>query len=151
MLCGEPISFTYYTFLNTMMHTGYLKQQNHQVKGKQLKWWCHNDATILRWSCGFNYSIIMWTFKWFILSSWLIQPSDNCCGAEIANQRQVTTHFRVTISNYLPLDSKVLKYFTCINYVYKAWKDYKTTQNSLICSAHDKLRFLWWSACRQTP
>ena len=38
-------------------------------KGKQLKWRCHNDATIPKVELWFNYGIVMPTLKWFILLS----------------------------------------------------------------------------------
>ena len=37
-------------------------------KDKQVKWRCHNDATIPK--VDFNYGIVMPTLKWFILLNW---------------------------------------------------------------------------------
>ena len=52
-------------------------------KGKQLKWRCHNDATIPKVELWFNYGIVMPTLKWFIPAFELMtQPSENCSGAE---------------------------------------------------------------------
>ena len=49
-------------------------------KGKQLKWRCHNDATIPKVELWFNYGIadfeVVHTFEL------MIQPSENCSGAE---------------------------------------------------------------------
>ena len=50
-------------------------------KGKQLKWRCHNDATIPKmelwsqiWHCYVNFEVV-YTFE-------LIQPPENCSGPE---------------------------------------------------------------------
>ena len=86
MFRGEPISFTYWSLHNTTMHihrqVATSNKQNHQVNSKLPKWRCHNDATILRPTCGFNLGIFAITLKWFIVLSLLIQLSENCCGAE---------------------------------------------------------------------
>jgi len=62
---------------------------------------------------------------------------------KIANQRQVTVHSKVIISNYLPLESTfftVLKYFTYITRLEKITKQHKAH----LCVVHMmKLRFLW--------
>ena len=51
-------------------------------KGKQLKWRCHNDATILKvelwfqlWHCYADFEVV-YTFEL------MTQPSENCSGAE---------------------------------------------------------------------
>ena len=47
----------------------------------------------LRWSCSFNYGIVMPTLKWFLLLmvELITQPSENCCVAEkVANSSKVT-------------------------------------------------------------
>ena len=51
-------------------------------KGKQLKWRCHNDATIPKvelwfqlWHCYADFEVV-YTFEL------MIQPSENCSGAE---------------------------------------------------------------------
>ena len=89
MLCGEQICFTYCTLLNTMVYAH--RQVAIQVgkniklttyKGKQLKWRCHNDATILKvelwfqlWHCYADFEVV-YTFEL------MTQPSENCSGAE---------------------------------------------------------------------
>ena len=35
----------------------------------------------LRWSCGFNYGIVMPTLKWCTVEL-MTQPSENCSGVE---------------------------------------------------------------------
>ena len=66
----------YCTLLNTMVYTHigkWLSQVGKNIKltykGKQLKWRCHNDATIPKVELWFNYGIVMPTLKWFILLS----------------------------------------------------------------------------------
>ena len=83
-------------------------------KGKQLKWRCHNDATMPKvelwfqlWHCYADFEVVH-TFEL------VTQPSENCCVAENHN---VTTHFKVNTREYLPYDSiffKVSKYSSYI-------------------------------------
>ena len=89
MLCGEQICFTYCTLLNTMVYIPigkWLSQVSKNIKltykGKQLKWRCHNDATILKvelwfqlWHCYADFEVV-YTFEL------MTQPSENCSGAE---------------------------------------------------------------------
>ena len=105
----------------------------------------------LRWSCGFNCGIVMPTLKWFILLSWWHNHQKIALELKIANPSEVTTHFKVSTSNYLPPDRtffKVLKYSTYITRLEKITKQHKTY---LYVTRTIKLRFSWWSACGQTP
>jgi len=67
---------------------------------------------------------------------------------KIANQRQVTMHFKVATSNYLLHDSrffKVSKYSTRTTSLEKTTKQCKTHLHV------PHTRFPWSSACEQTP
>ena len=96
-------------------------------KGKQLKWRCHNDATILKvelwfqlWYCYVDFEVV-YTFE-------LIHSHQKIAlELKIANPSEVTTHFKVSTSDYCPPNStflKVLKYSTYIAWLEKVTKQH---------------------------
>ena len=108
-------------------------------KGKQLECRCHNDATILRRSCGSIMALLCWPIEVVYTLNGLIQPSEIAVVLKIFNQRQATTLFKETISNYLPPDSTffgVLKYSTYITRLEKITKQHKTH----LYVTHDKTK-----------
>ena len=94
-------------------------------KGKQLKCSCHNDAIIPKvelwfqlWHCYADFEVV-YTFEL------MTQPSEK----KIANPSEVTTHYKVSTSDYLPPNSmffKVLKYSTYVTRLEKITKQHKT-------------------------
>ena len=149
MLCGKQICFTYYTLLNTMVYTHRLCQVSRNIKlttykGKQLKWRCHNDATIPKVELWFQlWHCFYADFEVVCIFELMTQPSENMIALElkIANQNEVTTHFKVSTSDYLPPDSTfflVLKYSTYITRLEKITKQHKTY---LYVTRTIKLRF----------
>ena len=88
MLCGEQICFTYYTLLNTVVYT----HNQVAISSKNIKLKVNNKSAgatmmqqYLRWSCGFNYGIVMHCYADFevvCIFELMTQPSENCSGAE---------------------------------------------------------------------
>ena len=74
----------------------------------------------LRWSCGFNYSIVMLTLKWFVFLRLMTQPSEIALELKIANPSKVTTYFKVSNSDYLPPDTTFFLSFKVFYIHYKA-------------------------------
>ena len=110
-------------------------------KGKQLKWRCRNDATIPKVELWFQLWHCWPTLKWFILLSWWHSHQKIVLELKIANPSEVTTHFKVSTSDYLPPNStffKVLKYSTYIAWLEKITKQHKTY---LYVTRTIKLRF----------
>ena len=107
-------------------------------KGKQLKWRCHNDATIPK--------VELWFQLWHCYADFEVVYTLNnhqkiALELKIANPSEVTTHFKVSTSDYLPPDRtffKVLKYSTYITRLEKITKQHKTY---LYVTRTIKLRF----------
>ena len=87
MLCGEQICFTYCTLLKCIPIDKWLFQVSKTIKlttykGQQLKWRCHNDATLPKVELWFQLGHCYANFEVVYTFELMTQPSENCSGAE---------------------------------------------------------------------
>ena len=89
MLCGEQM----FHLLHTSQYNGaipigkWLSQVSKNIKlttykGKQLKWRCHNDATIPEVEMWFQLRNCYADFELVCIFELMTQPSENCSGPE---------------------------------------------------------------------
>ena len=87
--------------------------------------------------CYANFEVV-YTFKL------ITQASVNCYGAENCNLSEVITFFKVSTSDYLPLNSifsKTLKYSTYITRLEKLQNNTKLTASDILSEKHPRGKF----------